>query len=169
MKFVPKKDGMDKFKKKIGQGFTDLIDFGIQISQEYLAPHEHYGTLSGSVVRVVDTTNFVFYFGYSAPHAPNLEFGSEPHWAPPVEIYEWVRMRLGKSGKHLEPSDSNAEYLFAIAFSKIKKRLSQAELTFKSIYKSIGVKGTMPHPYMRPTLKRMRTDGLQIIKAGYKR
>lgn len=164
-KFIPNRKGMEKLKQMIGRKFTNVIDRGFQVSQERASEHEDTGDLIKSGFTYcypADTDKWVFYYGYTAPHAPYLEYGSKPHWAPPVPIYQWVRRQLGKSGKNIE----DAEYLFGIAFGRIRKRLSAAEKSFAAIYKVIGVKGTAPHPFMRPSFEVMIAEFSELMRSG---
>lgn len=167
-RFEINKKGKDEFKLKLAKGFANIIDRGFQVSQEHA--QEDIGVLieSGFInVYPKDNNNFEFYYGYTAPHSLYVEFGTRPHWAPPHPIYEWCRRRLQKSGRRLEDTTDTAEYLFGIAFGRIRKRLSAAERTFKAIYKVIGVKGTAPHPFMRPSFEVINNEWPELFKEGY--
>ena len=164
-RFVPSRKGMKQAKEMLGRKFTNVIDRGYQVSQERASEHEDKGDLIKSGYTYcypADTNKWVFYYGYTAPHAPYLEYGSKPHWAPPVPIYQWVRRQLGKSGRDI----TDAEYLFGIAFGKIRKRLTAAEKSFAAIYKVIGVKGTQAHPYARPGFEVMISEFSTLVKEG---
>lgn len=152
--------GMNAFKNLLGTAVGDVVEKGFEISQDLCK--EDTGLLIESGVKVIDVDNWKFWYGYTAPHAPHVEFGTAPHWAPPLPIYLWVRRQLSKSGQRYNEGD--IDFLFALAFGKVRKRLSAAERAFISIYKSIGVNGTEPHPFMRPSLEVIQVEGMEIIK-----
>ena len=110
-----------------------------------------------------------FYYGYTAPHAPPVEFGTGPHWAPPVPIYEWCRRQLQKSGRKMDNTQEDIEHLFSLLSSKRNKRLSAAEKAFIGVYKKIGTQGTEEHPFMRPSIEVIQVEGLSLIQEGYAR
>lgn len=59
-------------------------------------------------------------WGYTAPHALPVEFGSRPHWAPIEPLKGWARRVLG---------DESAAY---------------------AVRQKIADRGTEPHPFVRP-------------------
>lgn len=164
IKWHPK--GEEALKNKIGKAIGDVVEYGFQVSQDRAAETEDTGALIESGIKVIEPRELNFWYGYTAPHAVFVEFGTDPHWPPPVPIYEWCRRRLQKTGRRLDDTNGNAEYLFLLLSGKVRKRLSEAEKTFKGVYRHIGMNGTEPHPYMRPSLEAMIAEGNEILKRG---
>lgn len=163
MRIEVHEEAMKQFKEMLAGAMGDVTDRGFQVSQERCPEDKAFLIESGFTE--IDEENMIFYFGYTAPYAPPVEWGSRPHWAPPVPIYEWVRRQLQKSGKKRNQTQEDVEYLFGIAFGRIKKRLSEAEKAFKAIYIDIGVNGTDEHPFMRPGLEVMLAEGPGILRS----
>ncbi|GEM_PF-1619232 len=72
-----------------------------------------------------------WYLTNTAPHAPYVERGTIPHYPPLRPLIDWVVRKHGVSEKDAYP----------IA---------------KAVQKTIGEKGTMPYPFMRPAFETMR-------------
>ena len=164
MRFEQDDKGMEALRQRVADICSEIVERGFQVSQESCPEDE--GTLIASGEVHIDRENMEFNYYYTAPHAPFVEFGTAPHWAPPWPIYEWCRRRLQLSGKRLDDTDETADYLFKLAFGRIRKRLSEAERAFIGIYRKIGIDGTDPHPFMRPSVEVLIAEYPEIVRAS---
>lgn len=95
---------------------------------------------SGAVKEGVDNTILA---GFPTMYAYYLEFGRRAgKWPPFRFIYEWVRVR------HMAADDDEAQ---DIAYA---------------IQRSIGRKGTKPHPFLRPAFEKNKRLYEQVIRKG---
>lgn len=95
---------------------------------------------SGAVKEGADNTILA---GFSMMYAYYVEFGRRAgKWPPFRFIYEWVRVR------HMTADDKEAR---SIAFL---------------IQRSIGTKGTKPHPFLRPAFEKNKRLYEQVIRKG---
>ena len=95
---------------------------------------------SGAVKEGADNTILA---GFPTMYAYYLEFGRRAgKWPPFRFIYEWVRVR------HMAADDDEAQ---DIAYA---------------IQRSIGRKGTKPHPFLRPAFEKNKRLYEQVIRKG---
>lgn len=95
---------------------------------------------SGAVKEGADNTILA---GFPTIYAYYVEFGRRAgKWPPFRFIYEWVRVR------HMAADDEQAK---SIAFL---------------IQRSIGKKGTKPHPFLRPAFEKNKRLYEQVIRKG---
>ena len=95
---------------------------------------------SGAVKEGADNTILA---GFPTIYAYYVEFGRRAgKWPPFRFIYEWVRVR------HVAADDEQAK---SIAFL---------------IQRSIGKKGTKPHPFLRPAFEKNKRLYEQVIRKG---
>lgn len=95
---------------------------------------------SGAVKEGADNTILA---GFPTMYAYYLEFGRRAgKWPPFRFIYEWVRV------KHMAADDDEAQ---DIAYA---------------IQRSIGRKGTKPHPFLRPAFEKNKRLYEQVIRKG---
>ena len=95
---------------------------------------------SGAVKEGADNTILA---GFPTIYAYYLEFGRRAgKWPPFRFIYEWVRVR------HMAADDDEAQ---DIAYA---------------IQRSIGRKGTKPHPFLRPAFEKNKRRYEQVIRKG---
>ena len=95
---------------------------------------------SGAVKEGADNTILA---GFPTMYAYYLEFGRRAgKWPPFRFVYEWVRVR------HMAADDQEAK---SIAFL---------------IQRSIGRKGTKPHPFLRPAFEKNKRLYEQVIRKG---
>lgn len=144
-KFEIKADSIDQFMKKVDNALGDIADTIFDISQELVV--EDRGALQQSGAVSHEYLRHTVY--YTAPHAPFVEFGTEPHWPPLEPLVEWVkrhkesfkvgRLKRRKSGKVTRKfgKDEKAE-IVEIA---------------RAIVRKIGREGVDPKPFFEPALK----------------
>ena len=162
---MKKGEPAEKLRRALSMTIRDLMDLVLEDASDIITDELYYdGFLLGSgKVRMIGPLHGVV--GFTAPYARALEFGSKPHWPPPVPIYEWVRRKLGESGVRMEETDENTQLLFRIAFSRkgIGRKLTNAERAFKSVYLKIGSWGTRPHPYFRTAMEKAKPEVRKIL------
>lgn len=104
----------------------DIADGGFEKSQEEVAENstDTGGLLkSGEPPKRVDGA---VVWGYKAPYAPYVEYGTPPHYPPIEPLLGWARRVLG---------DESAAY---------------------AVQQKIGQQGTQPSPFVRPGVEEMR-------------
>ncbi len=95
---------------------------------------------SGAVKEGADNTILA---GFPTIYAYYVEFGRRAgKWPPFRFIYEWVRV------KHMAADDDEAH-----------------DIAYK-IQRSIGLKGTKPHPFLRPAFEKNKRLYEQVIRKG---
>lgn len=99
------------------------------------------GTLKASIVPMVEETRVVI--GTNLKYAPAIEFGSRPHFPPPLAIEGWVWRNRGKFG-----------------FGKRRGRTVRDEIgqIAYAIMQQIAHHGTRPHPFLVPALLESKPD-----------
>jgi len=116
------KEGLDKV-------LDDIADEIFQISQEEILRLDAYNTgellKSGNVNRKFMQKEII----YSAEHAEDVEFGTEPHTPPYKDILKWVKLKLQLKGK-------DAQAFAAYVVKKIERE------------------GTDPQPFMRNAIEK---------------
>lgn len=101
-------------------------DAGFERSQELVATDStDTGFLLRSGQQPTVTSEGVVEWGYTAPHAPYVEFGTPPHWPPIEPLLGWARRVLG---------DESAAY---------------------AVQRAIAENGTDPQPFFRPGIETM--------------
>jgi hypothetical protein len=75
------------------QRIKDAGDKGFAVSQERV-PQDR-GTLQQSGFPTERRARDTWAFGYTAPYAAPVEFGTDPFWPPAAPLVEWAR-RIGK-------------------------------------------------------------------------
>lgn len=142
----------ERFIAAADKAAGDIADAVFQKSQEICTEVAYdLGDLLGS--GFVTKLAFLKYtVGYNAPYAQAVEFGSKPHWPPPVAIYEWCRRKVAMGGGRMDPTEDNVKRLFDLAFGREKAK-NETERAFIGIYRKIGTVGTAPHPFFRPAVE----------------
>lgn len=163
---MKKGEPAEKLRQALSMTIRDLMDLVLEDASDIITEGIYYdGFLlgSGKVVMIGPLHGVV---GFTAPYARAVEFGSVPHWPPPVPIYEWCRRKLVKTGVPMDNNDENTQLLFQIAFSRggIGRKLTNAEKAFKGIYLKIGSKGTDPHPYFRTAMEKAKPEVAKILR-----
>lgn len=97
---------------------------GYRVSQDRVPVA--FGELKRSGVPPYEEADGDFTWGYKAPHAPHVEFGTAPHWAPIEPLKRWAALILG---------DESAAY---------------------AVQQKIAKYGTPPQPFVRPGLAETR-------------
>ena len=108
---------------------NDILDEIFTLSQENLINNKSVDTgyLLKSGIVLYDRKQI----RYTAPYAEYVEYGTGPH-RPPVEpIKKWVHRKLGLSGK-------------------------EADHVAWAIVKAIEKRGTIPKPYLRPAIEKVK-------------
>jgi hypothetical protein len=100
------------------EALLDAARAGFAKSQELCPVDRGELLMSGVPPHEVEDGSVVW--GYDAPHAPYVEYGTVPHWAPIAPLKRWARRVLG---------DEGAAY---------------------AVQQKIAAEGTDPQPFIRP-------------------
>lgn len=125
--------------QKLDQGMDDLADAIFERSQELCPVDEATLKKSGHVEReFLDKI-----IAYDAPHAPYLEFGTDPHHPPSAPIIAWAKRKFGLSDK-------------------------EAQNVGWAIVQKIAKEGSDPHPFLRPSFDEGVSKASEIISRRFK-
>ena len=159
----------DKMEEAMSKTIRDIMDLIMEYASDAITEgpyHDGYLLDSGVVYMIEPLRGIV---GFTAKHARPVEFGSKPHWPPPVPIYEWCRRKLGESGRPMTETDENTQLLFRIAFPRgrsLGRRMSNAEKAFRGVYRKIGTKGTEPQPFLRIGSEKAKAEVRPLLQGN---
>lgn len=121
------KNGSEGLSAGIESALLEAADAGFEHSQEKVAQHStDTGGLLRSGIPPERQPDGSVVWGYNAPHAKPVEFGTAPHWAPIDPLKDWARRVLG---------DESVAY---------------------AVQKKIANEGTDPSPFFRPGVNVMK-------------
>ena len=127
----------DALKKGVQNALLDAADAGFQKSQSEVAANStDTGMLLRSGIPPTTTSDGRIRWGYNAPHAPHIEYGTSPHYPPIQPLKDWAHRVLG---------DEGAAY---------------------AVQAKIGAEGTPPQPFVRPGFREMERalDSLRVSR-----
>lgn len=165
-------------KELLAESVKGLAAFGMRIvakAQRTLRKNGNYATsnliASGrTVIQPDNTVDAGFYMGY----AYWVENGRASGDMPPVDvIYEWIKKKkLTPTEKKAAAHEYDREVKSTVKrqkrFRLFKKKMSDEERArwqmAWAIAKSIGDKGTKPHPFLKPAYDEHRTQIAQFMQ-----
>jgi len=123
-------DVADRLGAGVRAAFRDAARAGFRVSQEEVPTANGTLQISGDISETPEAV----VFGYRAPYAPFVEFGTDPHYPPIEPLKQWAGIVLG---------DRSAAY---------------------AVQEKIGQEGTDPQPFVRPgrdaAFRHLRRQGL---------
>ena len=165
-------------KELLAESVKGLAAFGMRIvakAQRTLRKNGNYATsnliASGrTVIQPDNTVDAGFYMGY----AYWVENGRASGDMPPVDvIYQWIKKKkLTPTEKKAAAHEYDREVKSTVKrqkrFRLFKKKMSDEERArwqmAWAIAKSIGEKGTKPHPFLKPAYDEHRTQIAQFMQ-----
>ena len=115
---------------------------------------------SGAVKEGADNTILA---GFPTMYAYYVEFGRRAgKWPPFDEVLQWVKIRrIAKL--------HNREERKALGVTKLQDYITETYTTAFLIQRSIGKKGTKPHPFLKPAFENNKRLYEQVIRKGVKK
>ena len=165
-------------KELLAESVKGLAAFGMRIvakAQRTLRKNGNYATsnliASGrTVIQPDNTVDAGFYMCY----AYWVEYGRKSGGMPPVDvIYQWIKKKkLTPTEKKAAAHEYDREVKSTVKrqkrFRLFKKKMSDEERArwqmAWAIAKSIGEKGTKPHPFLKPAYDEHRTQIAQFMQ-----
>ena len=107
----------------------DIANYILTRSQEIIVQNKsvYTGNLLQSI-KIEHLSKTAYRINYYAPYAHDIEYGTEPHYIPPEELYDWVGKKLNIKDKDVR---GKVSYLIA---------------------RKIAKEGTEAKPFVRPAI-----------------
>lgn len=137
----------DAYLEALDKGLNDAAKEFLKISASAIDDNElvDRGTLKQSGNMDIDDKLNKYVF-YTAEHAPFVEFGSSPHWAPFEPLLDYTKRKMFPQGS---PKEQRA--------------------MAKWLQRHIAENGTMPHPFFRPSVNEIRERMNSFIEPHIKK